>query len=188
MCNNPGQHPETSDFSLLVIWNQRIWTLSSGERNTMPTYWIAAWHNRYSVYWIPDEERVLINKRQRRRERPCMEKLVLTVYRVSHKAKELPWLSILLWNTAILHFNKEPLLQHSSPRVPWGSACCSISDGRILEGCVIPLIACLKSFVRAEWQWSGTIRTVMKSHRYKRKHAIVTVCLAGSWHVTPWVI
>lgn len=42
------------------------------------------------------------------------------------------------------------------------SACCSISDDHISEGCIIPLIAILKSFVRTEWWWSGSIRAVMK--------------------------
>lgn len=50
----------------------------------------------------------------------------------------------------------------SLPRVSWGPACCSASDGWISEGSMIPLIASLKPFVRTEWWWSGSIRAVMK--------------------------
>lgn len=84
-----------------------------------------------------------------------------------------------------------------SPCVSWGSERCSISNGLISKGCIIPLIASFKSFVRAEWWWGGSMRAVMKPpgaaqwrdlRETEGNIQLLPCSWLASWHVTGWVI
>lgn len=69
------------------------------------------WHARCGVYSRGKKrERWWLMKRQEEKREPILGMIVLTV--TEHK--ELPRLSILLWNAETLHYNKESLLQYFS--------------------------------------------------------------------------
>lgn len=135
-------------LSVLFYWSRIMWTSKEWDREER---WILFETHRCAQSMERGEVK--------QRETDIVGESVCTAPASPDKTTEL---RVLLWNDERLHFNGECVKQSSSPRVSWGPACCSTSDGWISEGSMIPLIASLKPFVRTEWWWSGSIRAATK--------------------------